>query len=75
MNESEPLDEVSKIRNLWHQNRGDGRLTGMSTEGTCLLSVRCPAHRRHDLYLGCYAEHRKLGNDVKGKAQDENHRG
>ena len=53
-------DEVSKIRYLWHQNRGDGRLTGMSTEGTCLLSVRCPAHRRHDLYLGCYAEHRKL---------------
>ncbi len=36
MNESEPLDEVSKIRNLWHQNRGDGRLTGMSTEGTYL---------------------------------------
>ncbi len=41
---NEPLNEVSKIRYLWHQNRGDGKLTGMSTEGTCLLDVllACP---------------------------------
>ena len=52
----EPLDEVSKSRYLWHQNRGVYRFSGISTEETCLLSVRCPGHRRHDLYLGCYAE-------------------
>ncbi len=37
VNKSEPRDEVSKIRNLWHQNRGAGRITGMSTKGTCIL--------------------------------------
>ena len=47
---SEPLEEVSKIHYLWHQRRVDHRLTGKSTEETCLPSVRCPGHRRHDFY-------------------------
>ncbi|OGF58629.1 MAG: hypothetical protein A2Y62_04140 [Candidatus Fischerbacteria bacterium RBG_13_37_8] len=48
----EPLDEVSKSRYLCHQNRGVHRFSGISTEETCLLSVRCPGHRRHELYFG-----------------------
>jgi hypothetical protein len=48
--------EVSKNAYLWHQNRGVDRLAGISTGETCLLSVRCPGQRRHELYLGCYAE-------------------
>lgn len=52
---SEPLDEVSKIPYLRHQNRGDYRLTGISAEGACLLSAWCPGQRRHDFYSGCYS--------------------
>jgi hypothetical protein len=52
---SEPLDEVSKSRNLWHQNRGDSKITGMSTEGPVYWFTVCVVseHMRHDLYLGC----------------------
>jgi hypothetical protein len=36
-------------------------------EGTYLLAMRCPVHRRRDSNLGFRMELENLGSDVKGK--------
>ena len=41
----------------------------MNMAVTCLLAMWQTLHRRHDFYLGLFAERRKPYVDVKGKVQ------
>ena len=42
-------------------------------EGTYLLTMRCPAYRRHDSYLGFRTEPENRVGDDKGKGTSEPH--
>jgi hypothetical protein len=62
--------------NLWIKHRNRTRTTskpefpacsGSSMEGTYLLAIRCPVHRRRDSNSGFCTELENLGGDAKGK--------
>jgi hypothetical protein len=62
--------------NLWTKHRNRTQTTskpelpacsGSSMEGTYLLAMRCPVHRRRDSNSGFCTELENLGGDAKGK--------
>lgn len=59
MNETEPLDEVSKIRYLWHQNRGDWK------QGTDAKDVHFYyTEKRNHVFESLMANAENIGEDV-----------
>ena len=72
MSVSEPLDDASKT-SRWHQNQSLRPDSGSSVEGTYLPTMRCPAYRRHDSYLGFRTELENRVGDDKGKGTSEPH--
>jgi hypothetical protein len=65
MSVSEPFDDAPKTSRVTPKP-GSAPYSGSSMEGTYLLTMRCPAYRRHDSYLGFRTEPENRVGDAKG---------
>ena len=65
-NVNEPLMKRRKCQQMTSK-RGLDISSPMSTAGTCLLAVRCPAFRWREHYAGVYGKQEKQPCNAKGK--------
>ena len=65
------VDKELLVRNEYLA--AENRILRAQVEGTYLLTMRCPAYRRHDSYLGFRTEPENRVGDDKGKGTSEPH--